>query len=281
MGGGGGDNGYSAKQQQVENDKAAARASLNALFGIAPTTAPNQSNFQQQGSRSFADKWLNPLKSEWIDPLLHSAVGSNPGMVGDPSTYGGAVSIYNKAAEDAAKNKTVRDAMYQQIRDNAFSAGKRAIDERKTTASRQNKFALFAQGLNGGSEDIDQNALLDRTYSQGLLTQGAKADAAKADMQSSDEQTRLGLLQSIDNGMDQGSALSSALGQMQVNADRASAQAQGQNVGDLFGDAGLLYTQSQAAKGRAAARYAYPQLFSSSARPASLGGGTGGIITPT
>lgn len=285
-GGGGGDGGYAAKQQQVENQKASARAALNALFGVAPTTAPNEADYQVPNSGSSwkfsplqgfvptsiskynpADKWLN---------------GSDDlGTSTDPTTYGGAVSIYNKAATDAAANKTARDAIYQQIRDNAYSAGKRAIDERKTTAARQNKFALFAQGLNGGSEDIDQNALLDRTYNQGLIDQGAKADAAKADIQSNDEQTRLTLLQSIDNGMDQGSALSSALGQMKVNADRASAQAQGQNVGDLFGDAGLLYMNSQAAKGRAAARYAYPNLFSTGAKPASMGSGSGGIITST
>lgn len=184
-------------------------------------------------------------------------------------------------SDTAAKNKAGRDALYQSIRDNAFNAGKRSLDDRKTSATRENKFALFAQGLNGGSEDIDQNAMLQRTYNQGLIDLGAKADAARADVQSSDEQTRLGLLQSIDSGMDQSSSVSSALAQLRNNADKAAAQAQGQTVGDLFGDAGLLYTQSQAAKGRAAARAAYPQLFGASARPASVGGGSGGIITPT
>ena len=286
MGGGGGDGGYAAKQQQTENQKASARAALNALFGIAPTSAPNAADFQvpnSRGSWTFsplqgfaptslseynpADKWLNGSQ--------------DPGTSTDPSTYGGAMSIYDKATQDAAANKTARDAIYQQIRDNAYNAGKRGIDERKTTAARQNKFALFAQGLNGGSEDIDQNAMLTRTYNQGLLDMGAKADAAKADIQSSDEQTRLGLLQSIDNGMDQGSALSSALGQMKVNADRATAQSQAQSVGDLFGEAGLLYTNSQAAKGRAAARSQYPYLFTSAAKPASMGIGSGGIVTST
>lgn len=238
--GGGGDGGYADKQQQVENQKAAARASLNALFGVAP-----------------------------------SPTSSNP-IPGDPRD--GAVSNQGEI-DQAGANKTAREAIYQQIRDNAFGAGKRALDERKITAARQNKFALFAQGLNGGSEDIDQNALLNRTYSQGLVDLGARADGAKADIQSSDEQTRLGLLQSVDSGMDQTSAVSSALAQMRNNADKASAQAQSQTVGDLFGDSGLLYTQSQAAKGRAAARY--PQLFSATARPASASSGTGGIITRT
>lgn len=288
MGGGGGDGGYSAKQQQIENQKASARAALNALFGIAPTSTPNQADYQVQNSRgswSFSPlQGFAPTSLSAYNPADKWLNGSDdPGTSTDPTTYGGAMSVYNKAASDAEANKKAREALYQQVRDNAFSAGKRSIDERKTTAARQNKFALFAQGLNGGSEDIDQNALLDRTYNQGLLDLGSKADSARADMQSSDEQTRLALLQSIDNGMDQGSALSSALGQMKVNADRASAQAQGQTVGDLFGDAGLLYTQSMAAKGTAngRARYGYPYLFGTSAKPASMGSGAGGIITST
>ena len=123
------------------------------------------------------------------------------------------------------------------------------MDEKSTSAARDLKFALFAQGLNGGSVDLDQNATLGRTYDQGVLDLGAKADAAKTDLRSSDEQTRLGLLQSIDAGKDQNSALSSAIGQLRVNSDRAAANAQGTSLGDLFADAGLLYSKSNAARG--------------------------------
>lgn len=250
MGGGGGGDDYSAKQAEIEKQKAASRAAVNALFGVAPTVTP--------------------------------ATRPSSGLIGtaDDIVGGQAPAIDTSLSDQATANKTARDAIYQQVRDNAFGAGKRSLDERRTTAQRQNKFALFAQGLNGGSEDIDQNALLGRTYDQGLLDLGAKADTARSDLRSSDESTRLNLLQSIDAGMDQGSAVSSALAQLKNNADRAASQAQGQSVGDLFGDAGLLYTQSQAAKGKAAARAAYPYLFSSSPRPA-YSGGSGGIVTST
>lgn len=258
MGGGGSSDDYSAKQAQIESQKKAARASLNALFGIAPE--PGQTPAQSSGV------------SGSMRGLFDDVVGRSQG--GAPAA--------DPLATEAAANKTARDALYQQIRDNAFTAGKRGLDDRRDTAARQNKFALFAQGLNGGSEDIDQNALLQRTYNEGLINLGAKADAAKADIQSSDEQTRLGLLQSIDAGMDQGSALSSALGQMRVNADRASAQSQGQTVGDLFGDAGLLYTQSQAGRATKNAAWDYITRYgSTSPRPASSSRGSGGIITST
>lgn len=155
--------------------------------------------------------------------------------------------------DDSNPNKLAREELYTGVRENAFNSGKRALDEANEKATRQNKFALFAQGLNGGSEDIDQNALMRRTYDQGLLDLGSKADAAKSQFKKNDETTRLGLLQSIDAGMDQSSAVSSAMNQMKNNSDLAAANAQSTNLGDLFSTSGALYTQSQAAKGKQAA----------------------------
>lgn len=179
-----------------------------------------------------------------------------------------------------AANKTGRDALYSTIRDNAFTAGKRGLDERKTGAGRDLKFELFAKGLNGGSVAVDQSALLDRTYKQGLLDLGAKADAAKTDVMGNDEQTRLGLLQSIDAGMDQGSALSSALNQMKVNGDRATASAQGTTLGNLFDDVGLLYSKSKYSQGQQNAQNWWGSNYPTA--PRGLGGrGSSGIITST
>lgn len=152
---------------------------------------------------------------------------------------------------EAAAAKQARDSLYQTVRDDTYNAGKRGLDESRDQAARKTKFELFARGLAGGSEDINQNALLGRTYSQGLIDLGSKADQAKAQFRGDDEQARLALLQSIDAGMDQGSATSSAMNQMKINSDRAAASAQGTSLGDLFANAGLIYGQSQAAKGKA------------------------------
>ena len=273
-GGGGSDNSYAIQQQNSDNRKAAARNALNAAFGIAPTVAPSQADFQQPqkgdggwlGSlnpfnNSFEDYW-NPIESDFLDPGLNYLYGDKSTKYeADPTSYGSAQSSYQKAISDAATNKTARDSLYQSIRDNAFTAGKRGFDERKTDANRNNKFALFAQGLNGGSVDVDENALLDRTYNQGLLDLGAKADAAKTDVKNSDEQSRLQLLQSIDSGTDQGSVLTSALNQLKNNSDAASANAQGTSVGDLFANSGLLYTKSNAARGASDAASYFSSLF--------------------
>jgi hypothetical protein len=180
---------------------------------------------------------------------------------------------------DAAKNKAARDALYGTVRQNAFDAGKRGLDESRDSAARDQKFALFAQGLNGGSVDIDQAATLGRTYDKGLLDLGAKADAARTGLESNDENTRLGLLQSIDAGMDSGSALSSALNQMKTNSDRATAEAQGTTLGDLFAGSGLLYTKSNLARGKQDAGDWWASNYGNAMRPRS--GGSNGIVTQT
>lgn len=254
MGGGGGDGGYQAEQQKIEAKKQAARDQLNALFGVAPS-ASSSAGSATNGGRGLGA--AIDLVSGGVEPVDYSAL-----------------------SDKATQNKTAREALYNDIRTNAYNAGKRTFDERKTDAARNNKFALFAQGLAGGSEDIDQNALLSRTYNQGLLDLGAKADSAKANMQSNDEQTRLGLLQSIDAGMDQNSALSSALSQLKNNTDQAQASAAGTALGDLFADSGLLYTKSNLARGRAAASAYDPYgVYSSGVRKQLAG--SSGIISNT
>jgi hypothetical protein len=174
----------------------------------------------------------------------------------------------NDVSTTTAQNAQARDGLYQTVRDNAFTAGKRALDEKQQDAARKLKFELFATGQAGGSGDIDENAKQKRTYNQGLIDLGAKADSAKADFRNADEDTRLQLLQSIDNGMDQGSALSTATQRMQIAADKAAADANGTAVGDLFNTGSEFYNASQYARGRQAAQQQAFQMF-----PQQLGTG--------
>lgn len=231
MGGGGGDGGAQARQEATEKKKAAAREALNRQFGVFGS-APDKSDFYKTQSVAVGNDYGTPI---YEDRTYF-----------DEAAYRDALGGYEAAKAASGE----RDALYQQVRDNAYTAGKRGLDESRDTAARKTKFELFARGLNGGSEDINQNALLGRTYSQGLMDLGAKADLAKSQFKGDDESTRLGLLQSIDAGMDAGSAASSAMEQMRVNADRAAATAQGTSLGDLFAGSGLIYNQSQAAKGK-------------------------------
>lgn len=225
-GGGGGDGGYQARLDEQERRKAAARAALNVNFGIAPEGATG------------ADQ----------SPAASGLLGKAADLVGDVYAPQRDAELSSQA-QQAAANKAALDALYSGVRTNAYNAGKTRLDEQKSKAGRDLKFELFARGLNGGSVDVDQNALLGRTYTQGLTDLGAKADAAATGLRSNDEQTRLGLLQSIDNGMDQSSAISSALAQLKNNSDKAAAEATGTSLGNLFADSGLLYEQERRAQG--------------------------------
>lgn len=181
---------------------------------------------------------------------------------------------------DAAKNKTARDSLYSTVRTNAYNAGKRRLDEAQTDAKRNLRFELLAKGLDGGSVDVDQSARLGRKYGEGIIDLGAKADNLSTDLKSSDEATRLGLLQSVDSGMDQSSALSSAIEQMNNASSRAAADAVGTGVGDIFNTAGLLYSDSVKRKNQKAAQDYFSSLLgSSSAKPATTG--ASGTITST
>lgn len=269
--GGGGDGGYGAKQEKIEADKARARAELNRMFGVytpGANVVADPASFGVDGGASWGGGGSGePDTSSSFDEAGYQAA-QNTANTG------------NAAMEaEAAKNKAARDALYGGIRTNAYDAGKRRLDDQRDVAARDTKFELFARGLNAGSTDIDQNALLGRTYGNGILDLGAKADGVATDARTNDEQTRLGLLQSIDNGMDQGSALSSALVQMRNNSDRASSAAQGTALGDLFGTGGFLYEQGRRAQGTQAGNDWWSNNYPTRSR--SSRGAATGIITPT
>ena len=260
--GGGGDGGYGERQDKIDADKTAARASLNALFGISPA-----------GGTVDRGAYSSTSKSNDYHKLLGGAwFGSSKSNNFDQAGYDEAQAAQDALAAEADKNKAGLDALYASTRDNAFTAGKRRVDEQKADAGRNLKFELFSRGQNGGSTDIDQNALLGRTYAQGITDLGARADSVATGLRADNEKARLGLLQSIDNGMDGSSAVSSALGQMKVASDQAAADATGTAIGDLFGGTGLIYQQARTSQGRLAANNAYASnpLFSTRGNSGSL-----------
>ena len=251
-GGGGGDSGYEARQQAVEEQKARARQKLNAAFGEGAPPEIDRAAFTT----------VIPQTARGVVRGFGNIPGfqANPEDIEEIQVPGGGTTSFDQAGYDAAvaENQSIlgrkaeRDKLYGTVRENAFNAGKRGLDESREKAARDLRFELFAKGLNGGSEDVNQNAMLRRTYDAGILDLGAKADAAATGLRTSDETTRLNLLQGIDSGMDQASILSSAANQLSNNSERAAAEAQGTSIGDLFANAGLLSAQSQYRQGKAA-----------------------------
>jgi hypothetical protein len=231
MGGGGGDGGAEERQQATEARKQEARARLNAIFGHE------------------TPEWYKPKGTADVTSSFDGLFQRKEQAEQDAEAERQA-RILGETAPLAKANKDARTQLYQTVRDNAFQSGTRRLEEDRGEAARKLKFELFARGLASGSEDIDQNAKLGRAYQGGLLDLGAKADSVRAQFRGDDEDTRLQLLQSIDAGMDQGSALSAATQRMQIAAERASADAQGTAIGNAFDNAGLMYRNSQAAQGK-------------------------------
>lgn len=253
--GGGGDGGYEKRQAEIERKKQQARDELNALFGVG--SADPEAISASLGPAPDKGKFTSGGTQYVVGPAEGGDYVSTP-QTFDEAGYNSALNAYNakvaKRKRDIGQNANVRNELYQGVRENAFTAGRRGLDEKQQDAARKLKFELFATGQAGGSGDIDQNSRLNRTYSQGLIDLGSKADAARADFRGQDEQTRLALLQSIDAGMDQGSALSSATQRMQIAADKAAADANGTTLGDLFNTGSEFYNQNQYARGRQAAQ---------------------------
>jgi hypothetical protein len=255
--GGGGDGGAGARAEEQERRRAQARDALNLYFGVAPTSGgPRREDFTRAGSTSGeGDGAFTP---------------NDPGSF-DQAGYDAAMAAFSQSAEQAQRNKSALDALYGGIRQKAFDSGKMRLDEDNTAAQRDTRFELLARGLGGGSVDIDQNAALRRIYDQGRLDLGSRADAAATAFRTNDESTRMQLLQGIDSGMDQGTAISSALNQMRNNSDRASAEAQGTTLGNIFGDAGMLYGRDRRARGE---RRANATWDTQSSNPYSMGRGS-------
>lgn len=264
--GGGGDGGYEERAAAEDRRKAKAREAVNLNFGVGRTgpSAVNPADY---------------IKQVWVPGGESGGEvgGTLPGSwqsVPDDEAYNAALAEEAKNAGLASTNKTALDALYGKVRTDAFDAGKRRIDEQRGTAARDLKFELFARGQNAGSVDIDQNALLGRKYDEGRVDLGAKADGVATGLRSNDETTRVGLLQSIDNGMDQGSAVSSALAQLKNNSDRAASEATGTSLGNLFADAGLLYEQGRRSRGEQSAIDAWRRQTTGQSSRAPIGGRT-------
>ncbi len=278
MGGGGED--FGAQTAAAEAKKQEARDALNLQFGVAGSSpAPTRGAFTTHNAAVYGPGGAPTYGDGGGDATQNLLTPE--GDTFDQAGYDAALAAFNNRGADADKNKAAREALYAGVRNDAFTAGSRKLDEGKTSAGRDLKFALFGQGLNGGSEDVNQHALLDRTYNQGKLELGAKADAAAADLRGNDESTRLGLLQSIDSGLDQGSALSSSLNSLRVNSDKAAADAQGTDLGDLFGTAGLLYSKSKAGQGIQDARAYFNTQYPSSGLGRGSSGSRFGIQSST
>lgn len=207
--------------------KEAATSEINRIFGIQPEKDALSPDFLKQNKK-------NP------DAIK--------GMFADRSA-------------EVLKNKESLEKLYAGNRDTVFDFNKIKLDKDLGDSKRELGFTLARSGLFGGSEDIRNKDLQNETYDKGVLTAKNMADQASADFRGRDESTRLDIINQIQSGADSSTAMQNALRGLQINAGKADASAKGSVIGNVFDDAGLIYSRDQQARGVEAARKKYGDQF--------------------
>lgn len=153
--------------------------------------------------------------------------------------------------------KAARDQIYSTTGNDTRSYFSQQLEEDRAAARRALDFQKARQGTAGSSQGIDIDTEFQKRYDRGLLDVANRADTAASGMRTSDEQARLGLISKVASGIDQGSAASSAMSQLQTNADNARNQAMTGRMANVFSDLIGGYNQGQMNSGIAAAKSQY------------------------
>lgn len=172
-----------------------------------------------------------------------------------------------KAAEEArvaAAIKKINDVMGN---DNAIAERAKLYDTIKTDANQRalidlNKerditqrnmgFDVARQGLSGGSHDVDTSRNITDTYQQGVMKAAEMAAATSNNARAADDKTRIGLINSIRAGLDEGNAQTQAYAEMRNNADRATENANALTLTGFFDRLNNLSQQRKYNNGLAA-----------------------------
>ena len=173
--------------------------------------------------------------------------------------YNTALTAYQRGAAARSRNQ-----LYDTVSNDTYNFHKQRLDDSRDQAERYLRFQLARQGQFGGSLDIDQNSELSKGYNNGLVDAKNLADAARNDALARDEQTRIDLINRINAGMDEASAISSANSQMQSNIAQARDNALSQSLGDAFGNVALLKNQWDYQQGMSDIQNRYSNYFTPS-----------------
>ena len=170
--------------------------------------------------------------------------------------YYTALTAYQRGAAARSRNQ-----LYDTVSNDTYNFHKQRLDDSRDLAERSLRFQLARQGQFGGSLDIDQNSELSKGYNNGLVDTKNLADAARNEAIARDDQTRIDLINRINAGMDEASAISSANSQMQSNIAQARDNALSQSLGDAFGNVALLKNQWDYQQGMNQVQSQYPNYF--------------------
>lgn len=259
-GGGGGDGGYAERQSAMRADQDAAIAEVNTIFGRGDG-APIYETRYRDGTA-----WVTPASYNNNDEAVPGQREQIPYQ---------AVIGYDTEQRDA--NAAERDALYGTITGDASARLLDRLAQDRAVAERGTRFQLARQGVAGGSADIDQNAEILRKFNEGTLEAGNAALASGNSARSADEQTRVGIINNIRNGMAANDAISAAFAGLQNNANEARDAAMSTTIGGFFDDINNLNAQRQYQQGMQSTRNRF--LGGGGVSTSGNAGGTGGNIT--
>lgn len=252
-GGGGGDGGAAARKAAEDARIASAIKRINQIFAV--------DKFQAEPVDSSA--FMQEQRQPGSVPAGYTLV---PGQVEDrsiPNIWGGAPlmktvnMLFNKAAYDSAVEKSRADAerknaeamagregLYTKIGEDTKANALLDLNKDRALAERDLGFMLARQGLSGGSRDVDVNRDVLDTHQRGVLRAANMGSSAANNARSADDQTRVKLIQSIQAGLDEGSAMQQAYEGMRNNSRAAQDQA---NMATLAGFFDTLVNQQRGA----------------------------------
>ena len=239
MDSGGGD--AAARAERVEKEKKAAIAQINAMFGIEDPNLPGEpqaNQFMRGGT---------PVR--YVQDMAGTSARYMPGVGGVLDETGLA-----KAKDDWTKrfnvagNKASREGFYTKIGQDLKDLNMKKAAEQKEIADRETEFQLARQGLDYGSADVDQKALLGRKFDEGLREASLGADQVVSKARTNDEAARMSAIDRIVNGMDATSAMGTATQSLETNRRNSAIDAALGTTGDIFENAGLIYQTDKALK---------------------------------
>lgn len=133
-------------------------------------------------------------------------------------------------------SKNARDALYAGVGADATATMKNQVAPDRAGAQRNVDFNLARQGLMGGSEQINQQANLDRANQNADLQIQSKSNDIVTGLRQSDDAAKNAAINSITAGVNSTAATDNALSTQSQNLANASSSAKLASAGSMFGN---------------------------------------------
>lgn len=161
------------------------------------------------------------------------------------------------AGVEAAFSSPERQQQYTDFYSATRDLGMTDLNQQKTIADRNAKFALARGGLTGGSRSRDVGTALGQDYVEGLLNVDRRAQGSMADLMAADQVSKNNLLGLAQSGLDLTTASQNAASALRANLQSGESTRLAGGLGELFGTASDLKRQSEDARIRRQAELQY------------------------